>query len=187
MPGSCPGAGCKAARGHRPRLQWRDVPSRHVLHVSEEVELVMAETSRNGASQKRYERHSPRCWRQIRGWRWCTEPSGREALSKRARISRKADCPGTSLPLVPCGRSRFLQPVPFGMYLAYAILAFAEVFVLFASVVAVLVLVARAMIRACCRFKNEMRKSRSECALSRLPKLNPCWLQCPHRLEPGRT
>jgi hypothetical protein len=38
------------------------------------------------------------------------------------------------------------------------------------------------VIRIYCKLKNEM-KPQLQCALSRSPRLNPCWLQCPNRLS----
>ena len=68
------------------------------------------------------------------------------------------------------------------MYVVYAALAFAEVFVLFASFLGALVLVLRGVVRACCKLKNAMYKAQPQCAFSRASSRNPCWVQCPHRL-----
>lgn len=69
----------------------------------------------------------------------------------------------------------------------YAVMAFAEVFVLGASFLAALALTLRAMTRACCKLKNRVKKTHLHCALSRAPNLDPCWLQCPHRMQPQRS
>jgi hypothetical protein len=73
------------------------------------------------------------------------------------------------------------------MYVVYGALAFAEVFVLFASFLAVLALIVRAAIRACCKLKNWKLKPMPQCALSFSGSGNPCWVQCRHRLEPRRA
>jgi hypothetical protein len=73
------------------------------------------------------------------------------------------------------------------MYFVYAVLAFAEFFILVAAFFGALALAVRGMIRACCKLKNKMKKPQPQCAFSRASSVNPCWLQCPHRLQPGRT
>jgi hypothetical protein len=72
------------------------------------------------------------------------------------------------------------------MSFVYAVLAFAEVFILFASFLGALALTLRGIIRACCKLKNKMKKSQQQCAFSRTSNINPCWLQCPHRMQPQR-
>jgi hypothetical protein len=68
----------------------------------------------------------------------------------------------------------------------YAIMAFVEVFVLGASFLGALALILRAIIRACCKLKNQVKKTQLHCAFSRSPNVDPCWLQCPHRMQPQR-
>jgi len=70
--------------------------------------------------------------------------------------------------------------------LVYAVLAFAEVFVLLASFLGALALTVRGIIRACCKLKNRMKQSQQQCAFSRSSNIDPCWLQCPHRMQPQR-
>jgi hypothetical protein len=31
-----------------------------------------------------------------------------------------------------------------------------------------------------------MKKSQRQCAFSRASSIDPCWLQCPHRMQPQR-
>jgi hypothetical protein len=73
------------------------------------------------------------------------------------------------------------------MYYVYAAFAFAEVFVLFASFLGILALTVRGILRACCKLKNEIKKSHAQCAFSRASRVDPCWLQCRHRLVPQRS
>jgi hypothetical protein len=73
------------------------------------------------------------------------------------------------------------------MYLVYAALAFAEVFVLFASAIGFLVLVVRGVVRACCKLKNKIKDAEPQCVLRLSRGADPCWAQCRHRLEPRRT
>jgi hypothetical protein len=68
------------------------------------------------------------------------------------------------------------------MYYVYATLAFAEVFVLFVSFLGALALTVRGIIRACCKLKGKISKTQLQCALSRSSSVDPCWLQCPHRM-----
>lgn len=100
------------------------------------------------------------------------------------------DCHSGPLPLATAPN----QPSPTGripsctlMYFIYAALAFAEVFVLFASAIGFLVLVARGIVRASCKLKNKMKDSAPQCALKLSSSADPCWVQCRHRLEPRRT
>lgn len=72
------------------------------------------------------------------------------------------------------------------MSFVYAVLAFAEVFVLLASFLGALALILRAIITACCKLKNKMKNSQQQCALSRASSIDPCWLQCPHRWQTQR-
>lgn len=73
------------------------------------------------------------------------------------------------------------------MYLVFAVLAFAEFFVLAASFLAVLALIVRAIIRALCKIKNGMKRPQPQCAFSRASSVNPCWLACPHRMLAQRS
>jgi hypothetical protein len=72
------------------------------------------------------------------------------------------------------------------MSFVYAALAFPEVFVLFASFLGALFLTLRGIVRACCKLKNRMKRTQTQCAFSRSSSIDPCWLQCPHRLQPQR-
>jgi hypothetical protein len=73
------------------------------------------------------------------------------------------------------------------MSFVYAVLSFAEVLVLFASFLGALALTLRGIVRACCKLKNRMKKSQRQCAFSRSSSIDPCWLQCPHRVQPQRS
>jgi len=72
------------------------------------------------------------------------------------------------------------------MSFVYAVLAFAEVFVLLASFLGALALTLRGVVRAGCKLKNRMKKTQTQCAFSRASSIDPCWLQCPHRWQPQR-
>jgi len=71
--------------------------------------------------------------------------------------------------------------------LVYAVLAFAEVLVLFGSIIGLLALGAGAVIRAFCNHKNERNKPVPQCALSFVSSSKPCWLECRGRVEPRRA
>jgi hypothetical protein len=73
------------------------------------------------------------------------------------------------------------------MSFVYAVLAFAEVCVLLASFLGALALTLRGIIRACCKLKNTMKKTQTQCAFSRASSIDPCWLQCPHRWQAQRS
>jgi hypothetical protein len=68
--------------------------------------------------------------------------------------------------------------------LAYAVLAFAEVLVLFGSILGLLALAGAAVIRALCNLKNDRKKPAPQCALSFVSRSKPCWLECRGRIEP---
>jgi hypothetical protein len=75
----------------------------------------------------------------------------------------------------------------FAYSIVYAVLAFAEVLVLFGSIIGLLALAAGAVIRTLCNRKNERKKPLPQCALSFATHSKPCWLECRGRLEPRRT